>query len=223
MTLRLVDRRFPVDPGGLLPPVTDDNRFFHEALARGELAFQCCSDCARLRFPIAPVCPYCGGTGWREAAWRLRHGFQLGPLPQVLSARIRRSHALCRPHGSARARPPPHRPPPPSRRRHPLRRPSPHRARTLESRSLRPRLRARIAREDTELARRRSRPIFSRRPAAAENGTRNRTGSFSSCPVGRVSFARLTERSRDVYTSLPLGKVRSAEQAPYSQIVPVDE
>ncbi len=42
-----------------LPSVTPENAFFWRAGADGVLRFQRCDDCGRLRFPVAPVCPYC--------------------------------------------------------------------------------------------------------------------------------------------------------------------
>lgn len=42
-----------------LPQVGPDNEFFWRAGADGVLRFQRCGDCQQLRFPVAPVCPYC--------------------------------------------------------------------------------------------------------------------------------------------------------------------
>lgn len=42
-----------------LPTLTDENRPFWEAAARGELRLQRCRACRRHRYPIAPVCPRC--------------------------------------------------------------------------------------------------------------------------------------------------------------------
>lgn len=42
-----------------LPSVTPENRFFWQAGQDGVLRFQRCESCGRLRFPVAPVCPYC--------------------------------------------------------------------------------------------------------------------------------------------------------------------
>ena len=42
-----------------LPRITADNRPFWEAARRHELALQRCDDCARFRYPPAPVCPEC--------------------------------------------------------------------------------------------------------------------------------------------------------------------
>ena len=42
-----------------LPLVTPENAFFWRAGADGVLRFQRCEVCQRLRFPVAPVCPYC--------------------------------------------------------------------------------------------------------------------------------------------------------------------
>ncbi len=46
--------------GELLPAVTADTAPFYDGLAAGELRLQECAGCGRLRFPIAPVCPWCG-------------------------------------------------------------------------------------------------------------------------------------------------------------------
>jgi len=43
----------------VLPELTDVNRGFWEAAARGELALQRCDDCGELRYPVAAVCPRC--------------------------------------------------------------------------------------------------------------------------------------------------------------------
>jgi acetyl-CoA acetyltransferase/uncharacterized OB-fold protein len=42
-----------------LPQITPENAFFWHAGEDGTLRFQQCGSCLRLRFPIAPVCPYC--------------------------------------------------------------------------------------------------------------------------------------------------------------------
>jgi acetyl-CoA acetyltransferase/uncharacterized OB-fold protein len=42
-----------------LPLVTPENEFFWRAGADGSLRFQRCGPCGRLRFPVAPICPYC--------------------------------------------------------------------------------------------------------------------------------------------------------------------
>jgi hypothetical protein len=62
-------REFPGagDPAHLLPRRTRDNAPFFDALREGRLALQACASCERLRYPIAPVCPHCGG---RESRWR---------------------------------------------------------------------------------------------------------------------------------------------------------
>ncbi len=49
-------------PSRPLPLVTSENAFFWRAGADGALRFQRCDDCSRLRFPVAPVCPYCLST-----------------------------------------------------------------------------------------------------------------------------------------------------------------
>ncbi len=51
-----------------LPLVTPENAFFWQAGGDGVLRFQRCQVCQRLRFPVAPICPYCrsGQTGIAE-------------------------------------------------------------------------------------------------------------------------------------------------------------
>lgn len=64
--LAIVDFPAAADPG-LLPAPIPEAGPYEEGLAQGRLRLQACSACDRLRFPIAPVCPYCGGE---EAEWR---------------------------------------------------------------------------------------------------------------------------------------------------------
>jgi uncharacterized OB-fold protein len=64
MTIPVIDRLFPVDPSGLLPAITDDNKQYWDSLTRGELVAQACNSCDAVRYPIAPVCPQCGSTDW---------------------------------------------------------------------------------------------------------------------------------------------------------------
>ena len=63
-------REFPGagDPSYLLPPPSE----FLSALREGRLVLQGCDACGRLRYPIAPVCPYCGGEAfaWQELSGR---------------------------------------------------------------------------------------------------------------------------------------------------------
>jgi uncharacterized protein len=56
------------DPGYLLRPSPDSDRFFAE-LAAGRFVLRFCPACSRPRYPHAPVCPYCGTEGheWRPA------------------------------------------------------------------------------------------------------------------------------------------------------------
>jgi acetyl-CoA acetyltransferase/uncharacterized OB-fold protein len=42
-----------------LPYLTPENEFFWRSGSDGRLRFQRCDACEQLRFPIAPVCPYC--------------------------------------------------------------------------------------------------------------------------------------------------------------------
>jgi uncharacterized OB-fold protein len=51
----------------LLPDATADTAPFYEALDDGRFDLQECSSCGRLRYPIAPLCPYCFDEGLR---WR---------------------------------------------------------------------------------------------------------------------------------------------------------
>ncbi len=66
-------RAFPGagDPVALLPARTLQNGPFFDALAHGELRVQACEACGRPRWPIAPVCPHCGG---RTFSWRALSG-----------------------------------------------------------------------------------------------------------------------------------------------------
>jgi uncharacterized OB-fold protein len=66
-------RAFPGtgDPALLLPARTRQNAPFFDALTEGVLRVQGCDACARTRWPIAPVCPYCRG---RAFAWRALSG-----------------------------------------------------------------------------------------------------------------------------------------------------
>jgi hypothetical protein len=65
----LTVRGFPGsgDPAYLLPPRNRDVAPFWDALREGRLTLQRCRDCGRARFPVAPVCPYCGG---RSCDWQ---------------------------------------------------------------------------------------------------------------------------------------------------------
>lgn len=66
----LEERDFPGtgDPTRLLGPETDDAAPFLEGLRAGRLVLQRCRDCACLRWPLAPVCPYCRSSEleWQE-------------------------------------------------------------------------------------------------------------------------------------------------------------
>jgi uncharacterized OB-fold protein len=48
----------------ILPVIDELNRPFWEACRDRILSVQECGDCARLRYPIAPVCPACLGRTW---------------------------------------------------------------------------------------------------------------------------------------------------------------
>jgi uncharacterized OB-fold protein len=68
----IVDQPFPITPDGLLVALTKDNRPFWSALESGYLALQACLECRAYRYPIAPVCPRCGGLSceWRKTCGR---------------------------------------------------------------------------------------------------------------------------------------------------------
>lgn len=55
----------------LLPPLTEQSAPFFDALREGRLVLQRCSDCARARGRVSPVCPYCGGE---SASWQTASG-----------------------------------------------------------------------------------------------------------------------------------------------------
>ncbi|HEY1854224.1 MAG TPA: OB-fold domain-containing protein [Solirubrobacterales bacterium] len=66
----------------LLPLPSADTAPFYQALAAGELRLQRCAECGRLRYPIAPVCPWCAApdfewdpapTGGEVHAWVRYH------------------------------------------------------------------------------------------------------------------------------------------------------
>ena len=63
----IIKRTFPIDPAQLLPAITPDNEPFWSALTKGHLQLQACDGCGKVRYPIAPVCPHCGGNEWK---WR---------------------------------------------------------------------------------------------------------------------------------------------------------
>ena len=66
-------REFPGggDPAALLPLCTLQKIPFFDALSGGSLRVQACGGCGRTRWPIAPVCPHCGG---RAFTWRALSG-----------------------------------------------------------------------------------------------------------------------------------------------------
>ena len=65
--LEIVDRHVSADPSELLPALTPDTEPFWTGLSEGRLQVQHCLSCERCRFPIVPVCPYCGDVTWQ---WR---------------------------------------------------------------------------------------------------------------------------------------------------------
>jgi uncharacterized OB-fold protein len=56
------------DPTHLLPRANRDSAPFFEGLRTGRLTLQRCGECARVRNPVAPVCPHCGGESfeWQQ-------------------------------------------------------------------------------------------------------------------------------------------------------------
>lgn len=46
------------------PAMNEDNRFFFEGSARGELLVRRCTGCGRDQHPPVPMCPACGGLRW---------------------------------------------------------------------------------------------------------------------------------------------------------------
>jgi uncharacterized OB-fold protein len=58
-------------PDPPLPQPTADNAEFYAAAKRGELRFQCCTDCGRFRHYPRPACPHCLS---RRFSWELSSG-----------------------------------------------------------------------------------------------------------------------------------------------------
>jgi uncharacterized OB-fold protein len=54
-----------VDGHPLLPPETGSDIQFFKRLGSGFLQFPACDECHRARFPVAPVCPYCGSSSFQ--------------------------------------------------------------------------------------------------------------------------------------------------------------
>lgn len=50
------------------PALNEDNRFFFDGVARGELLIRSCASCGRDQHPPLPMCPACGGVTWNERA-----------------------------------------------------------------------------------------------------------------------------------------------------------
>ena len=66
---------FPgVADAALLPAPVPEARPYEDGLASGVLRLQACGGCGRLRFPVAPVCPYCNSeeTAWQSVSGRGR-------------------------------------------------------------------------------------------------------------------------------------------------------
>lgn len=58
----------PARPTRPRPPLGHDNRWWWEAVERGELLIQRCADCGTLRHPPRPMCGRCQSTGWDAVA-----------------------------------------------------------------------------------------------------------------------------------------------------------
>jgi uncharacterized OB-fold protein/acyl dehydratase len=58
----------PARPRRLRAPRAHDNGWWWEAVDRGELLIQKCSECGRLRHPPRPMCPTCQSTEWKGVA-----------------------------------------------------------------------------------------------------------------------------------------------------------
>jgi uncharacterized OB-fold protein/acyl dehydratase len=54
----------PGVPLRIRPPRGHDNGWWWDAIDRGELTIQKCSDCGALRHPPRPMCPHCQSTSW---------------------------------------------------------------------------------------------------------------------------------------------------------------
>jgi hypothetical protein len=55
----------PQKPRRLRAPRAHDNGWWWEAVDRGELLIQKCSECGALRHPPRPMCPSCQSTNWK--------------------------------------------------------------------------------------------------------------------------------------------------------------
>jgi hypothetical protein len=68
VTLRRIDRAAAHTTESIVPPVTPSNAPFWTALKEGRLVGQFCTSCKSARFPVGPICPYCGSDdfNWRE-------------------------------------------------------------------------------------------------------------------------------------------------------------
>lgn len=49
------------------PVVNQDNEFFWDGVARGELLAQQCDDCGEVRHPPSPMCPWCQSLHWHPS------------------------------------------------------------------------------------------------------------------------------------------------------------
>jgi uncharacterized OB-fold protein len=76
----------PAAPRRPRPAVNDDNRFFWEGVARGELLIQRCAGCGALRHPPRPMCPQCRDLRWETVRASGRgsvHSYVVSHHPQL--------------------------------------------------------------------------------------------------------------------------------------------
>ena len=54
----------PPPPRRIRPAINEDNAYFWDGVAAGELRIQRCADCRELRHPSTPCCPICNSFSW---------------------------------------------------------------------------------------------------------------------------------------------------------------
>ena len=72
-------------PVVMRPAVNEDNAYFWDGVAAGELRIQRCAECALLRHPSSPCCGGCGSLDWNwvpasGAGWLHSHAVVHHPL-----------------------------------------------------------------------------------------------------------------------------------------------
>lgn len=84
----------------------DGDQPFWDSVQAGRMALQCCNSCQRLRYPVAPACPYCFAEGfaWQPVsgraellAWAVFHRRYLPAYPpphNVIVARLAEGPSL---------------------------------------------------------------------------------------------------------------------------------